>query len=263
MGTSLPYDILGYIIDILAAEGDLTSVKNASLTSSSVLHFCRKHIFHTIPLTYRNYRCISLKKPFMNLLVNNPTIVQYIKELDYFVQRNDDQLSPLLPNLLYTIPHLERLKIISAGIEWTEMDSLLRTALLHLMHLPTITHFTIIHVHNIPISAFAPCINLKQLDVRYVTLKPFEDQSPSLQMSCSRTPRILHFSSSQEGVARLLRAKWKDGRPVLDFAHLKTLVLEIDMFQDMPLTQELFKSIIRLEELQINGMFVHFVNFMI
>ena len=248
---SLPYDIVERIIDILAAEGDLIPIKNASLTSSSVLHFCRRHIFHTIS-SYSNRR--PLKKQIIKLLVNNPAIAQYIRELDYLVHYTDSQLSPLLPNLLHTISHLECLRFRSDGVDWTEMDPLLRSTLLHLMCLPTLTRVVITNVWNIPISAFAPCINLQQLDIRYITLAPFEDQNPS---SCSQTPRILHFRnvSSHTAVKSLLQAKRKDGRPVLDFAHVKTLVLEFDMFQDVQLTQELFENTSYLEELQINGMF--------
>ena len=258
MSTSLPYDIVGRIIDILAEEGDLTPVKNASLTSSSVLHFCRRHIFHTVS-SYSNRK--SVKKQFIKLLVNNPAIVQYIRELDYLVQYTDYQLSPLLPNLLHTISHLKCLKIGSDGVDWIEMDPLLRSTLLHLMYLPTLTHVVIRNVWNMPISAFAPCINLKQLDIRYITFAPFEDQNSSLQRSYSQTPRILHFRSvsSQTAVKSLLQARWRDGRPVLDFAHVKTLVLEFDMFQDVQLTRELFENISYLEELQINGKFTFLI----
>ena len=131
------------------------------------------------------------------------------------------------------------------------MDPLLRSTLLHLMYLPTLTHLHITNVRNIPISAFAPCINLEQLDISYITLVPFEDQSPSVQMGRSKTPRILHFrnvGTQTATVERLLRAKWEDGCPVLDFSHVKTLVM------DFELSQELFKNLSYLEELQINGM---------
>ena len=123
------------------------------------------------------------------------------------------------------------------------------------MYLPTLTHFVIINVYDISISAFTPCINLEQLDIRSSTLVPFEDQSPSLQMNRSKTPRILHFRSAGTAgayiatVERLLRAKWKDGRSVLDFTHVKTLVF------DFQVSQEVFENVSYLKELQINGMF--------
>ena len=261
MATSLPYDMVGHIIDILAAEGDLTPIKNASLTSSSVLHFCRRHIFHTISIYSNHSKHRSLKKPFINLLVNNPAIIQYIRELNYELHHKDNELSPLLPNFLHTISHLKCLRVGSFSLpvphcfDWTEMDPLLRSALLHLMYLPTLTHFVIINVRDIPVSAFAPCVNLEQLDIRSSTLTPFEDQSPSLQMGRSKTPRILHFRSAGTAgtytatVERLLRAKWKDGRPVLDLSHIKTLVFDFQM------CQEVFENVSYLQKLQINGMF--------
>lgn len=255
--TSLPYDIVGHIIDILAAEGDLTPIKNVSLASSSLLHLCRRYIFHTIPSYHRRLR--SLKKPFISLLVNNPAIAQYIRVLNYAVHPKDYQLSPLLPSLLQTISHLKYLRITSAidsheKFDWAEIDPLLQSALLHLMHLPTLTHFVIMRVRNIPISALAPCISLEQLDIRYTTVAQLGSCS---QTSRPQTPRILHLriDSSQTAVGRLLRARWNDGRQVLDFTHVKTLVLDFDIFQDRELTQELFENVKDLEELKINGMF--------
>jgi len=262
--TSLPYDIVGRIIDILAAERDLAHVKNASLASSSLLHLCRRHIFRTIPFKSVNYRkLISPKKPFISLVLSNPAIAQYIRELNYEVYHDDAQLSPLLPNLLQTISHLKCLRIRSAldnyegKFDWMEMDPLIRSALLRLMYLPTLIRFDIIRVRNLPISALLPCIHLKRLDICSVTVTPFEDNlSPSVQMSHSQTPRILHFrnDSSHTAVGRLLQAKWKDGRPVLDFTHLKGLVLDFDMFEDVQVTRELFENVKHLEELHIIGM---------
>lgn len=254
---SLPYDIAAHIVDILAAQGDLAAVKNASLASSALLHLSRRHIFHTIP-TYTDL-LRSLKRPFISLLLSNPAIAQYIRILHYEVHPDDHQLSPLLPTLLQTISHLECLRMSSATdsygkFDWTTIDPLLQSALLHLMHLPTLTRFDIARARNIPISALAPCINLKQLDISYITVAPSEELgAPSAP---AQTPRILHFrtDSSQTAVGKLLRARWKDGHPVLDFTHVKTLVLDFDMFHDVQLTEEVFKTLGHLEELHINGM---------
>jgi uncharacterized protein (DUF1015 family) len=76
-------------------------------------------------------------------------------------------------------------------------------------------------------------------------------------MSRSQTPRILHITSvrSQNVLEGLLRAKWKDGCPVFDFTHVKTLALDFYIFQDIQLTQELFETVSELEELHITGKF--------
>jgi hypothetical protein len=250
---ALPYDIVGHIIDILAAEVGLTSVKNASLASSSVLHLCRKYIFRTISIY-----TLPCQISFISLLVNNPAIVQYIRELDYGVHQDHAQLLPLLPNLLKTISHLERLRITSAldnpaiRFDWIQMDPLLRSALLHLMYLPTLTRFDITWVLNLPISALVPCINLKHLRIScHSTVTPFEDLG--LKPTPLPTPRILHFktdSESQTVVGSLVRVRWKDGRPVFDFAHLKTLDLD---FENVQMTRELFENASHLEELYIRG----------
>ena len=106
---SLPYDIVGHIIDILAAEGDLTPVKNVSLTSSSLLHFCRTHIFHSISTHTHNK---SLKKPLTELLVNNPAIVQYIRTLECNMNYGPNEPSPLCQI------YCTRSRFVSTGLKW-------------------------------------------------------------------------------------------------------------------------------------------------
>lgn len=262
---SLPYDIIGHIIDILAEEGDLVLLNNPSLASSSLLHLCRRHIFRTIPFdNFYFKRQTPPKHSFIRLLDTNPGIVQYIRELNYEVHHNDAQLSPRLPNLLQTISHLRCLRIRNALLEnpaqkfdWTKMDPLLRSALLRLMHLPTLTHFEISMVHKLPLSALVPCINLEGLDIQYSTVLPFEESDLNLkpEIRCLQTPRILHFTtnSSTCAVGMLLGARWKDGRLLLDFTHLKTLYIDFTMFEDADVTRNLFKCLEQLEELSVNG----------
>lgn len=256
----LSYDIIGHIIDILAGEGDLVPLKNTSLASSSVLHLCRRHIFRTIPFdNFYPGRKKPPKQPFITLLLNNPALVQYIRELNYEVHYNDERLSPVLPNLLHTISHLECLRIKSVldnPIDWTEVDPSLRSALLRLMYLPTLTHLKIRRVYNLPLSALAPCTNIEHLDIHYIAFTQFQESELDLPLAvgCFKTPRVLQFScgSSSKAVGRLLSAKWKDGRPLVDFTHLKSLLVDFDTVH-AEINRNLFKSIEQLEKLSITG----------
>ena len=139
------------------------------------------------------------------------------------------------------------------------MDPLLQSALLRLMYLPTLTQFSITKVRNIPISALALCFNLQRLDIRCITVTPFEESDLDLlpDIGSLKTPRILHFTndSSPTAVGRLLTAKWKDGRPVLDFTHLKTLAVDFDTLHPEIAGRDLFKSLEELEKLSITGIF--------
>jgi hypothetical protein len=125
------------------------------------------------------------------------------------------------------------------------------------MYLPTLTHFGITTVFNLPLSALAPCINLEQLDIRFITVTPFEESDLDLPPEIGRLqiPKILQFShdSSTPAVGKLLNAKWKDGRPLLDFTHLKTLFIEFSIFENTDISRNLFKSLEQLEKLSITG----------
>jgi hypothetical protein len=84
-----------------------------------------------------------------SLLESGSDVVKYIHKLTYKLSHvNDDRLlSPiLLKNFLPTISCLNCLTIRVTGSlkKWNKLDSSLTSALLRLMHLPTINHINLI-----------------------------------------------------------------------------------------------------------------------
>jgi hypothetical protein len=147
MSSIFPFDIIALIIDNVGENKDTNLLKELALVSHSFLHICSKHLFATVELHDADpwHHVASSKKGFLKLHKSRPDVVKYIRKFTYKVSYpsfNDDDhlLSPILPNLLRTISRLNCLTIDASKLDWNTLDSSLTSALLHLMHLPTINH---------------------------------------------------------------------------------------------------------------------------
>ena len=147
MSPVFPFDIIAEIIDIVGDDKDTNLLKELALVSHSFHQICIKHLFATIDLhdDFPIYPASS-KKGFIKLLTSRPDVVKYIRKLTYVMgfksydpqsfspdDNTDHLLSPVLPNLLRTIPCLNCLTINALKLDWNILDSSLTSAFLHLM----------------------------------------------------------------------------------------------------------------------------------
>ena len=239
MSSILPFEIIGVIIDIVGENDDTDLLKKLSLVSHSFHQICSKHLFATVELSDvdRHDRVARPKKGFIKLVKSRPDVVKYIRELTYNIQipsypsttfNNDDRiLSSMLPNLLRTISHLNCLTITASQLDWNLLDSSLTSALLYLMHLPTINHIDLSYIQGFPLSSFTPSVNLHRLDVSYLRRfdGPEEVVSSEIVIQSEMIPEIreFHTSASPLLTTKLLHAKNQDGQPAFDFTDLRRL----------------------------------------
>ena len=115
------------------------TLKKCSLVCRAFLPICRKHIFRTIAL--HNYeREKSLIPAFERLLRETPEIADYIRDFDYGI-RVEDLNSSSIQESLKRISKLKFLAIWNHNnLEFNWDNDPIRPALLHLLHLPTLTH---------------------------------------------------------------------------------------------------------------------------
>ena len=230
MSSILPYDIIVHIIDTVGEDKDL--LKNLSLVSHSFHQLCCKHLFATVgihnpPRPDLKRRDGFTKKSFVNLLKSRPDVVQYIRKLTYtlsYYSDDDFQLSHILPKFLRTISRLNCLTIDGSNLNWNllsynsrKMEPSLRSALLYLMHLPSINHIDLSNIRNFPLSILLPCVNLLRLDIR--NIKPLEEQV------MEKLPKIREFRTSDSALltTKLLHAIKQDGQPVFNIMDLRQL----------------------------------------
>ena len=238
MSTVLPFEIIALIIDIVGENNDTDLLRKLSLVSHSFHSICSKHLFATVELSDidQHYRVARSKKGFIKLVKSRPDVVKYIRKLKYNIQIlsypsttfNDDRLlSSILPNLFRTISHLNCLTIAASQIDWNLMDSSLTSALLYLMHLPTINHIDLSYIQGFPVSSLTPCINLHRLGIS--NLGPFygpeEEVFSEIVIQSEMIPEIreFHTSASPLLTTKLLHAKNQDGQPAFDFTDLRRL----------------------------------------
>ena len=147
----VPFDTIPLIIDIVGENKDIDLLKDLALVSHSFLQICNKHLSATT----------KLHDKYIRKLTYNVSDYAWLGR--YAPADVDHILSPILPNSLKTIPHLDYLEIKVAG-GWNTLDSSLPSALLHLMHLPTIvTHINLSSIYNFPLSSLTPCVDLHHI----------------------------------------------------------------------------------------------------
>ena len=242
----LHLEIEELILDLLAEDDeDLSALKTCSLVCHTFLPICRKHIFGNIVLN--NYRensttYSSSTRAFERLLHETPKIADYIRKLDYNI-RFMDPTSSSIQESLKRISRLEFLTVCQrdgSRLDWSSNP--MRPALLHLLHLPTLTHFKMTRVGNFVVSDLIPCINLKYLDIGYNMTVADENTFPASSPEHPIQPNefIADFGSSAV-ILKLCTARRPDGQSIIDFESLSKITVEIEEPNDSEASQELFR----------------------
>jgi hypothetical protein len=230
MSPVLPFDIIALIIDIVGENKKTKLLKKLALVSHSFLQICSKHLFATVDLhdADPSINVASSKNGFVKLLKSRPDVVNYVRKVTYeahssTIPNADHLISPILR----TIPRLNCLTINALHSDWDALDSSLTSALLHLMHLPTVNHINLISIRNFPLSSLTPSVNLHRLDILGLRCfdQPEEDGSPEIVVQSEMITKIREFSTSHSTLltTKLLHAKRQDGRPAFNFMDLRRL----------------------------------------
>jgi hypothetical protein len=251
--TTLPFDVLAYIIDLLARgdDGDIKSLQILSQACKFMVPLCRKHIFSSLHLGSK------LKSEcFSNLLSENPHIARYVRKLDYPVYNpvGDHELNIL--DMLKERSSLESIKLLSPpGFYWNDLPESIRSLLVFLdIQLPTVTHLDIESFKGFPATALSCCSNLIDLQLRRLEMTP-----PKVNQVISRskipTPVSLHAGTgSYDGIAVLLNsASLHAGGPIVDFSRLQKATFDVRSPDNIGDINELIKVTTQLQHLYITS----------
>ena len=269
MSSVLPIEIIALIIDNVGENEDTDLLKELALVSHSFLQICRKHLFATVELhdaiSTRRSHVASSKMGFVKLLQSRPDIVKYVRKLTYkagychrfgllsastSLKGDDHLLSPILPNFLRTIPRLNCLTITASSLDWNKLDSSLKSAFLHLMHLPTINHIDLSHFRNFPLSSLTPSVNLRRLDLSF--MESFGRSPGIIQSEMVPKIREFHTSGSSRLTTKLLYVEGQDGRPAFNFMELRRFSMSFTDPEDEPNIRYLLQIAKSLEELHLS-----------
>ena len=246
-----PLEIEEIILDILGEDDeDHTALKTCSLVCKAFLPICRKHIFGSIVLNPRDQDMVPppsthTTHAFERLLRETPEIADYIRKLDYTIRAED--LTSL--SIQESLKRISRLEFLSLGhhnwligttlyFDWS--NNSIRPALLHLLHLPTLTHFRLTAVNDFVISDLIPCVNLKYLHIGFLTIGAAETTFPGALPENSVQPNEF-VAGTGTPIIELCTARRPDGRPIIDFGSLSKITVALQMPDEGEALQELLR----------------------
>ena len=247
MPTILPLEIKETILDLLAEDDNCHSaLKNCSLVCHAFLPICRRHIFGSIILNRWHEVKMSSSTPhaFERLLHESPEIADYIRKLEYNI-RFGRLTRSCIQESLRRISRLEVLTIcgrINNGPKPNWRNYPIRPELLHLLHLPTLTHFKVTNIKDFVLSDLIPCVNLKYLDIGRRTTVAAENAFPAVLPEHSIQPNeFVARIGTHAAIMKLCTSRRPDGLPIIDFGSLSKITVDIREPNGGKAYQELFR----------------------
>ena len=252
--TTIPLDIVLYIIDLLADGDDVLDIRSLQTLSQackSMVPLCRKYLFSSLHLASE----LRLER-FSDLFSKNPDIACYVRNLNYGVDYpiSDFGLSIGLSILEMLKEHssLQSIALSSLGLlYWNDFPESIRSSLVSLIELPTVTHLYINGFKGFPATVLSSCRNLIELE-----LGDLEIASPEIDQVISRskilTPVSLYIGTDTFGLAAILNSSsLHPGGPIFDISHLQKAHFDVKSQDDIGQTNELIKASKLLEHLEI------------
>ena len=246
-----PLEIEEIILDLLAEDDeDHLALKMCSLVCQAFLPICRKHIFGSIRVALASHGddhnltaspTIVTIHAFERLLRETPEIADYIRKLDFNI-RNADLTRPSIQESLKRISRLEFFTLRHHNVQrlnWS--NNPIRPALLHLLHLPTLTHFKVNDIKVFTVSDLIPCVNLKYLDIGYMSMAA-EDTFPSAlpKHSIQLNEFVAGFGAPDASIMKLCTTRRPDGQPIIEFGSLSKITVHFVGLNESRALQELF-----------------------
>ncbi|KDR73550.1 hypothetical protein GALMADRAFT_72352 [Galerina marginata CBS 339.88] len=248
-----PLEIQEIIINTLAEDDDgHLTLKTCSLLCQAFLPMCRKHIFASVILNDHDAPSPTTHA-LERLLVKRPEIADYIRKLDYNVLVAD-LASPTIQESLQRISRLESFTVRHARrpkLDWS--NNPIRPALLHLLQLPTLTHFKLSGINEFVVSDLIPCINLKYLDIGIHTTVSIETAFPAVLPE--HTIQLNGFVAgigTATAIVKICTALRPDGQPIVDFGSLSKIAVTIEKPDEGVASQELFRHCQKLTDVQLS-----------
>ena len=249
MPSIFPLEIEEIILDLLAEDDKGHSVlKTCSLVCRAFLPNRRKHIFESIVLNRHDNNHYVISPPtspshaFERLLRETPEIADYIRKLDYNILTADLTSSSIQESL----KRISRLEFLSVRYEnWPRLDwsnNPIRPTLLHLLHLPTLTHFKMVGMNDFIVSDLIPCVNHEYLDIGVYTTVAAETTLHALPALSENSIQLNEFvarNRTSTTVMKFCSARRPDGQPIIDFGSLTKITVTLDNPNEA--LQELFR----------------------
>lgn len=238
---TLPFDILGLIIDTLGSDSDpaaTSTIKSLSTTCQSLLPLCRKYIFAEVAFwlntnpTDKNARD-SHAQYGADMIISTPEIANNITGLliEYNLATTlNTNLQASICKAIKCITRLQRLRFKAGGLTYQDLTSIpsVLSALEHLFVLPTLVEIWLENLYEIPSSVVAMWRGMRRLSVLSVhnhhqvfqqSAEPCVLHTP---ISLRRLNYMPHNFSQMHGLFEL---RLPNGLPAINLSSLEILEL--------------------------------------
>ena len=218
-----PLEIEEKILDILGEddedyEGHL-ALGMCSLVCQAFLPIRRKHIFGSIVLNPSHDYNLPLFLPLMRL---NGYSAKHLKSQITFA----NWITPFETRTWLARQFKNHWSLFlgwNSSLQdhaYQRLDPI-RPALLHLLHLPTLTHLKLDGIHPFALSDLIPCVNLKYLYIGNVTMAAENTFTSTLpEHSIKLNEFVPRSGTSSAAIMKLCTARRPDGQPIIDFGSL-------------------------------------------
>ena len=193
----------------------------------------------------------------LNACSTTPEIADYIRKLDCTIQ---DSPPIQAYESLKRISRLEFLEVLDQGLRFEPHDwskNRMRPALLHLLHLPTLTHFKMTNIRGFVVSDLLPCVNLK-----YLNIGPLTTVAPEITFPAALPEHSIQLNEfiagpwiereTSDAIMKLCTARRPDGQPIIDFGSLSKITVALQRLSDDEALQELFRRCHALTNVHIS-----------
>ncbi|KAF8968573.1 hypothetical protein BDZ97DRAFT_1799087, partial [Flammula alnicola] len=244
---TIPLDIIESVIEAIAIDEDTRSLKAISQTCHTLLTLCRKHIFSTIQLSHKS----DNSRHFNDLLSTSPDIARYVKHLEYFLDNPTDDDQKVL-DVLQKHSDLRSVHLWSQrGTDWSAFPASIRSSLLSLIQLPTITHLRIRCFTKFPATALLHCHNLIDLQMEWLEITSPEAKHVSIRDKIPTPISLNAETGCYSALEALLQTAGPEQGPIVDFRLLQSASFEVEFTREILIVQEVIKTTTQLQSLFI------------
>ena len=253
MKTVVPFDILAHITDIVDAQSDKGTLRALSLTCKFMVPLCRRHLFSSIKLFNTTN---NKEQGLIYFLSGSPDTTCRIKHLLFIIRTKlptCKQIIDILEVMRSQSTSLQSVTISSSGwLEWNILPEPIKSLLISLIQLPTVTRLKLGIMRNFPLAPLSLCSGLND-----ITISEVSEATPQTDQIIARSnipaPTSLYARRFHSAISVLMRPPDLNiNGAIIDFSRLEKAVFEISEQSEALQLTELLKTVTQLQKLSID-----------
>jgi len=250
--TMVPLDVIEIIMEILAGNNDVASLKTCSLACRAFSGVCQKHIFSSIELNSTKRPSKQPARRFKRLLDKNPSIAGYVRSLDYVSHFDSQRGPPILQRLHrvnnFTFGFNDYETFMEGKQDWEKIRPSLKSSLATFIQSNSIVELSLLNIKNLPVTILMYFPHLLRLGLQNVSVADIP--LPKGFYKPKKAPNLVSIWIRNSSLGPIRKYLQPGVTPILDLTRLEDLsvVLEdgrtgIDVIKHILMPSENLKSL--------------------